>query len=123
MTDTPNIADRTAKIRALNDQLRQNFHINPGRIPGPFKVLLTQGLQSLSAISLGQLLDKVAGFSAFDDGNDPHREHDFGAVDHEGERYFWKIDYYNRQLNMGSDDPGNSAVTVRVLTIMLASEY
>lgn len=123
MTDTTNPADRTARIRALNDQLRQNFHTSPGRVPGAFKVLLTQGLQSLSEVSLGQLLDKVAGFTAFDDGNDPHREHDFGAVEHDGAHYFWKIDYYDRQLTMGSDDPGDPAVTVRVLTVMHASEY
>jgi hypothetical protein len=26
--------------------------------------------------------------------NDPHGEHDFGAFEHEGQRIFWKIDYY-----------------------------
>lgn len=123
MTDITNLADRAARIRVLNDQLRQNFLTNPRRIPGAFKVLLTQGLQSLSEASLGRLLDNVAGFTAFDDGNDPHREHDFGAIEHDGERYFWKIDYYDRQLTMGSDDPSDPAVTVRVLTIMHASEY
>lgn len=123
MTDITNLADRTAKVRALNDQLRQNFHTNPGLVQGAFKVLLTQGLQSLPEVSLCQLLDKVAGFTAFDDGNDPHREHDFGAIEHDGERYFWKIDYYDPQLTMGSDDPSDPALTVRVLTVMHASEY
>lgn len=123
MTDLTNLADRATRIRALNDQLRQNFQTDPIRVPGAFKVLLTQGLQSLSEVSLGQLLDKVAGFTAFDQGNDPHREHDFGAIDHDGERYFWKIDYYDRLLTMASDDPADPAVTVRVLTIMTASEY
>ena len=38
-------------------------------------------------------------------------------------KYFWKIDYYDANLEYGSDDPANDAVTTRVLTIMEASEY
>ncbi|MEQ1708542.1 MAG: DUF3768 domain-containing protein [Terricaulis sp.] len=34
-----------------------------------------------------------------------------------------EIDCYNKSLRYGSDDPADPAVTTRVLTIMLASEY
>jgi hypothetical protein len=53
----------------------------------------------------------------------PGGEHDFGAVEVAGERLFWKIDSYDPMLRQGSENPGNEAVTHRVLTIMLASEY
>jgi hypothetical protein len=43
--------------------------------------------------------------------------------DDERERVFWKLDYYDRDLQFGSEDPANPAVTRRVLTIMLSDEY
>ena len=43
--------------------------------------------------------------------------------DDERERVFWKLDYYDRQMQFASDDATNPAVTRRVLTIMLAAEY
>jgi hypothetical protein len=68
-------------------------------------------------------LRAVAAFEAFDADNDPHGEHDFGALTVVGERLFFKIDCYDRSLTAGSPDPADAAVTVRVLTVMLAAEY
>ena len=48
---------------------------------------------------------------------------DFGTFEHNGERIFWKTDYYDRTMTQGSEHPGDLGQTVRVLTIMLASEY
>ena len=59
----------------------------------------------------------------FTEDNDPHKEHDFGAFEHEEQRFFWKIDYYDRDMIFGSEDPADPKATTRVLTIMLAEEY
>ena len=50
-------------------------------------------------------------------------EHDFGALEVDGERLFWSIDYFDRSLAAGSPDQADPSVTTRVLTIMLAEEY
>jgi hypothetical protein len=62
-------------------------------------------------------------FDAFTPDNDPYRERDFGAFEHNGDRIFWKIDYYDRSMTKGSEDPSDPGQTLRLLTIMLASEY
>ena len=109
---TVSTADR---IRALNDDFRRTF------VGG--MVVITAGVEAMPARSARSLLAKVRAFDAFTEDNDPHREHDFGAVDEGGVRYFWKVDYYDRATEFGSPDPADPAVTTRVLTIMRADEY
>jgi hypothetical protein len=103
------------RIRELNDELRHTF------VGG--LVVITAGVEAMPAEQRRSLLAKVRAFDAFTDDNDPHGEHDFGAVDESGVRYFWKIDYYDRATEMGSPDPADPAVTTRVLTILRADEY
>jgi len=67
------------------------------------------------------LMKEVETFDAFTPDNDPYGEHDFGSLVWQDKKIFWKIDYYNRTLQVGEDplDP----TCRRILTIMLASEY
>lgn len=107
--------DRTARIRALNDAFRTT------REGG--RVVATKGVAALPAETFSTLMDKVRTFTAFTTANDPLGEHDFGVVEHEGERFFFKIDYYDKAMEGGSDDPTDPARTARVLTVMKAYEY
>lgn len=107
---------RTKRIRRLNDALRHG-QVDNGAI------VITAGLQAKDEAFLGQAAKAVAAFDRFSEDNDPHGEHDFGVFDLDGEKLFWKVDYFDRSLKWGSPDPANPALTHRVLTLMLASEY
>lgn len=85
--------------------------------------MLAAGVAAMEDCERSEVLGKVRGFSAFTDDNDPHQEHDFGSISHDGTAYFWKIDYYNADLTHASSDSTNPNVTKRVLTIMRADEY
>jgi hypothetical protein len=91
--------------------------------PSSNRWLLTPGILDLTNRGAEHAAEAVRTFEAFNSDNDPHGEHDFGSFDLNGERVLWKIDYYNLTLDGGSPDPADEAVTVRVLTIMLALEY
>jgi hypothetical protein len=95
-------------------QLDADYPVNRGLIA----CRITLGENSVAAF-----LWKVQAFNAFTRDNDPYGEHDFGALEHEGCKVFWKIDYYDLSLSAGSDDPSDPSATCRVLTIMLAEEY
>ncbi|WP_375465566.1 DUF3768 domain-containing protein [uncultured Methylobacterium sp.] len=103
------------RIAKLNDILRRTLSGST--------LVLTPGIAALGRERQGIILDAVAAFDSFNADNDPHREHDFGAVEVAGERVFSKIDYYDRSGHHASPDPADTNVTRRVLTVMLAEEY
>lgn len=107
--------ERKVRIRRLNDDLRK------GR--GKGELLVTPGVIDLANGALPDIFALLRDYDAFTIDNDPYGEHDFGAFSYRGAKLFWKIDYYDRSLHFGSDDPANEAITTRVLTLMLAREY
>ena len=108
---------KVVAIRKVNDTFRTTF------LPVFGKVMMTIGFKALDAVDQSNAITLIREFKAFTEDNDPHGEHDFGAVDEAGVRCFFKIDYYDRKTEFGSPDPADPAVTTRVLTIMLADEY
>lgn len=120
------MTEKTTTIRELNDRFRKTI---PAGSDVPGRVMLTQGIQHLTdedvepGKHLANLFNAIREFDAFDEDNDPHHEHDFGALEFNGSKVFFKIDYYAPDLTHGSEDPADPEQTIRVLTIMLAEEY
>ncbi len=107
--------NNSEKIRELNDVFRKTG------IGG--RIFITNGIQSLEPEVIGQIVQAVQNFDAFNPDNDPHLEHDFGSFTIFEKRILWKIDYFDKEYRFGSEDPSNPEITNRVLTIMLAEEY
>ena len=107
--------ERKVRVRQLNDDLRRTM------IGG--QVMITRGVEVLGLMTVSAILHAVRQFDQFSPANDPFDEHDFGSLTCAGQHVFWKIDYYDKDLEFGSPDPADPNVTTRVLTIMLAAEY
>lgn len=97
------------KVSDLNDRFRERG----------FNVLLTGGVRSVT--DLNGLMEAIRGYSNFNEDNDPWLEHDFGKLDWNGDKIFWKIDYYNEEMTEWEDPL--SPECHRVMTVMLANEY
>lgn len=110
-----NETDPVTIIRLLNDGLRCRG------LGG--QLAITRGVLAMGQSIVPEVVEAVRSFDAFTPDNDPYGEHDFGSIEITGSKIFWKIDYYDRNLQWGSPDPADPAVTTRVLTVMLASEY
>lgn len=107
--------DEKTRIRDLNDLFRVSGR--GGRI------VSTQGIQALSTLDQAAVIEKIRLFDTFTQANDPHGEHDFGSIQHNGEKVFFKIDYYDQSMECGSENPADPTKTLRVMTVMLACEY
>ncbi len=107
--------DKKATIRSLNDSLRTTF------LGG--RVLITASVQSLPEVLRSRALSAVREFRDFNEDDEPHGEHDFGAFDMAEHTFFWKIDYHDESECQGSVDPSDPEKAIRVLTVMLAEDY
>ena len=77
------------------------------------KNVITRGIQALGREAVFEAIAAVKEFDTFTPENDPHLEHDFGAVTlSTGEGCLWKIDDYN----------GHEGIRC-LLTLLLASEW
>jgi hypothetical protein len=104
-----------AKIRDLNNAFRRSFC---GGV-----VVLTRNLVNLDQNKVAVILNEVRTFNAFNEKNDPYAENDFATFEVEGLHCFFKIDYFDKSMEMHSPDPSNPSVTKRCLTVGLAEDY
>src|SRR6516164_4443406 len=86
------------RIRDLNDAFRKTF--------AGGKVMMTSGVDELPDCVKAEALRQVTTFSDLTPDNDPYGEHDFGRFTLVGRKFFWKIDYYDREMIHGSEAGG-----------------
>jgi len=94
--------DRTAKVVMTSNLLA---HLSDGSLPG--KIL-----------AQAKLLKAVRNCTFSPDSP----ERDFARFDVDGVTVLMKLDYYDLQLEYGSEDPADASITCRVLTIMAAED-
>ena len=112
------------EVFKVNDRFRKSILTIPRHPKG--KAITTQGVANLDTLTKAKLFNAVRSFDDFTEDNDPHGEHDFGSVEIDGVKCFWKIDYYDSDAcEYGVDDSDKQAMldAYRVLIIMLADEY
>ena len=102
-------------IRELNDAFRESL------IGG--EIVTTPGIAELGKVAKLEILDQIRRYSEFNEENDPYGEHDFGSFTYQSHKIYWKIDYYDTDLQGHSEAPEDAQMTRRVMTIMLAEEY
>lgn len=101
-------------IARLNDEFRKTG--------AGGQIVMTAGVRGLSEQDRKAIMKKVSLYDEFHAANDPYGEHDFGSVEHNGHKICFMIDYYDPNLEYGSEDPEDPEQTVRVMTVMFAHE-
>ncbi len=113
-----------ALVAEQNDRFRRSLGTDPGVLG---RIVITAGVNALSAEAKAQIINAVRSFSEFTTDNDPFGLHDFGVfeVTDEGRtvRLYWKIDLYDAAYEFGSEAPDDPSRTRRVLTILLPDEW
>ena len=121
-TESPDIA----AIAAQNDAFRKLACLGtPPDIAIPGRMHVTRSLMEAEDGFMDEAVKATGQFDVFEPENDPDGSHDFGAVDIRGQKVFWKIDLYeaDSDFRYGAETPDNPATTMRVLTIMMASDW
>ncbi|MDD4556456.1 MAG: DUF3768 domain-containing protein [Alphaproteobacteria bacterium] len=103
------------EIARLNDEFRRD--LNQG------KVILSPKIGIESAKDITNILNLIKNYKNFNHYNDPYKERDFGSLSYNGNKIYWKIDYYDEFFEYHSKNPSNPNITNRIITIMFADEY
>lgn len=112
---------RTERIAQLNDRCRQGLDRTA-------QIVVTRNCLARLAPS-GDKVDEIVAQAEIMQAVrqaifDPHSpERDIAAVTVRETKLFFKIDYYDSNVEYGSEDPADAAMTTRVLTIMLPEDY
>lgn len=112
---------KTVTTARQNDAFRNGMAV--GGCPFPGTVVVTCGVRDRGRGFVTNAILAAAFDTEFSEDNDPWGDRSFGTVTVQGDKLFWKIDYFDNTRVYGSDDPSDPAMTHRVLTILFPSEY
>ena len=68
---------------------------------------MDHGVEQRGMNAMLSIFHAIQKFDAFTPDNDPYGEHDFGAIEYDSQKLFWKIDYFDNSLEFGSPDPAD----------------
>ena len=112
MLDTEKVP--ATAIAKLNDELRKKI---PLPLVYPHQTVMTDEIAALPEDKIQAVLLMVREHNDFTESNDPHSERDFGEFEFEGQKIFWKFDYYNEDMEHFEENGR------RILMVMYAHEY
>lgn len=123
--------DRASELAALNDAARAGTLATSRTV---FTRALADmlagddddaGTRQYNLMLRQRALRRLINETRIDPGNDPHGERDFGVIEYQGHKIFWKIDVYanDGSFQWGSETPWDAAQSFRIVTIMLASDW
>lgn len=113
-------SDRTEQIARLNDRARHGLDRTA-------RIVVTSGLMAELAgektadwiLAQARLMGAMRRCQFAKDSP----ERDFASFEVQGTKVLMKIDYYDQDLEHGSEDPGDSTMTRRVVTLMRSEDY
>jgi hypothetical protein len=84
---------------------------------------MTSGVARLEPETIALILEAVRTYDRFDESIDPYGEYDMARFTVGGEHYYWKIGYYDCNLDHHTRYPDDPSATIWTLAIMRVDEY
>ncbi len=112
---------RAEQIAGLNDRARLGLDRTGKTVFTRTCLAKFCSADTVSGLLAQAEIMKAVRQATFED--DAHGERDFGKVSYRDHPVWFKIDYYDMNLEYGSEDPADGSITRRVVTIMLPEDY
>lgn len=117
-----------ARVTEQNDRFRRSIPSRPPGAPLPGglqgRVVFTRTVAARGMLFQLLALLEIAAVSVFEAEDDPDGRHDFGTVEVQGSRVWFKIDLFSDEnMTRGSERPDDPAHTYRVMTVLFPSDW
>ena len=88
-------------------------------------IVMTHALAAMDPLFVHQARITIGRLHVFEADNDPDGFHDFGSVEIDGQKVWFKVDMYETGSGKryGAERPDNPVMTERVMTLMLPSDW